>query len=245
MNLSSKRLPVVIAKDQLGNAVRLTSNPKYSYVKLTQERILFDFNTGWTKSVKYTAIIKGDTETLRKLNYDKIQELPGNIVVVESTTPTNPNDIERDIKRTGKDGVILCTPDGEPIYRKCLYDPTGVQEDILVQHQSIEVDKSVPVKEEVKTEEPEALQQEEQEEEDSNQLSMFSEESTIEEEVEELLENSNEESEEEDEEENVYIQEPTQKTKVSLGSIGNNFVEQEIQEDFEDLNEEFTFDIEG
>ena len=242
MNLSSKRLPVVIVKDQLGNAVRLTKNPEYSFVKLTQERILFDFNTGWTKSVKYTAIIKGDTDTLRKLNYDKIQELPGNIVVVESTTPSNPNDIERDIKRTGKDGVILCTPNGEPIYRKCLYDPTGVQEDILVQHQSIEVEKPVQVKEVVKTEEPEATD-EVQEEEDSNQLSMFSKESTVEEEVEELLENCNEESEEE--EVDVYIQEPTEKTKVNLGSIGNNFEEEEIQEEFEDLSEEFTFDIEG
>jgi hypothetical protein len=85
----------------------------------------------------------------------------------------------------------------------------------------------------VKTKEPEVAKEVDQQEleEDPNQLNIFSEESTIEDEVKELLENSDEEEVEE--------------SKVDLGSIGNKFVEEEIQEDFVELEDEFTFDIEG
>jgi hypothetical protein len=233
MNLLSRNLKVVIVKDQLGNAVRLTSNPKYAYVQLRQERIMYNMNTGWTKSVTFTALVNGDTETLKKLNFDNISELEGNIVVIESTTPTNPKNLDKDIKRTGKNGVILCTEDGEPIYRRCMYDPTGLQKDILVEHQKIETEKPVQVETIVKTKEPEVAKEVDQQEleEDPNQLNIFSEESTIEDEVKELLENSDEEEVEE--------------SKVDLGSIGNKFVEEEIQEDFVELEDEFTFDIEG
>jgi hypothetical protein len=233
MNLLSRNLKVVIVKDQLGNAVRLTSNPKYAYVQLRQERIMYNMNTGWTKSVTFTALVNGDTETLKKLNFDNISELEGNIVVIESTTPTNPKNLDKDIKRTGKNGVILCTEDGEPIYRRCMYDPTGLQKDILVEHQKIETEKPVQVETIVKTKEPEVAKEVDQQEleEDPNQLNIFSEESTIEDEVKELLENSDEKEVEE--------------SKVDLGSIGNKFVEEEIQEDFVELEDEFTFDIEG
>jgi hypothetical protein len=170
---------------------------------------------------------------LKKLNFDNISELEGNIVVIESTTPTNPKNLDKDIKRTGKNGVILCTEDGEPIYRRCMYDPTGLQKDILVEHQKIETEKPVQVETIVKTKEPEVAKEVDQQEleEDPNQLNIFSEESTIEDEVKELLENSDEKEVEE--------------SKVDLGSIGNKFVEEEIQEDFVELEDEFTFDIEG
>jgi len=230
MNFLRNSQPVKIERDKLGNVVRQTSNPEYGYIVLSQKRT--SLKDGWVNEKKYTALLKGRTETLKAISFGKLKELPGNIVVRESTKQTDPNDPNRNLKIAGDSGIILCTKDGEPIYRETIYDPTGLEQDILVQHQKFNVDNVQENIDDVKTEDP-------------NQLNIFSEESTIEEEVEELLENSNEESEEEDEEVDVYIQEPTQKSKVNLGSIGNEFQEQEIQEDFEDLTEEFTFDIEG
>ena len=236
MNFLKDNQPVKIKKDQLGNIIRQTSNPEYGYVVLSQKRL--HFKNDWVNEKEVTALLKGHIDTLKSMSLECYVELPGNIIVQESTTPFNQDDPERDLKIAGDSGIILCTPDGEPIYRKTVYDASGTMNDILVQHAKINFD-SVSKATEEKDEDDELFES------NSNQLNIFSEESTIDEEVEELLENSNEESEEEDEEVDVYIQETTQKSKVNLGSIGNEFQEQEIQEDFEDLTEEFTFDIEG
>jgi len=229
MNFLRNSQPVKIERDKLGNVVRQTSNPEYGYIVLSQKRT--SLKDGWVNEKKYTALLKGRTETLKAISFGKLKELPGNIIVRESTKQTDPNDPNRNLKIAGDSGIILCTEDGEPIYRETIYDPTGLEHDILVQHQKFNINNV-----------QENITDIEEETKDPSQLNIFSEESTIEEEVEELLEDSNQESEEEVD---VYIQEPVQKSKVSLGSIGNEFEEEEIQEEFEDLSEEFTFDIEG
>ena len=46
--------------------------------------------------------------------------LPGKIVVVESLTPFNPENPDRDLKIAGGTGVI-CRIDDQPIYRQTFY----------------------------------------------------------------------------------------------------------------------------
>ena len=229
MNFLKDNQPVKIKKDQLGNIIRQTSNPEYGYVVLSQKRI--HFKNEWVNEKELTALLKGHIDTLKNMNLESYAELPGNIIVQESVTPFNSNDPERDLKVAGDTGIILCTEDGEPIYRKTIYDASGMMNDVLIQHAKFDFD----VKKEAKDEADELF------EEKDNQLNMFSEESTIEDEIEELLEDSNEEEEVEEEE----FEEPVEISKVSLGSIGNQLEEEEIQEDFVELEDEFTFDIEG
>tara|TARA_Y100000592_G_C5343824_1_gene255531 strand:+ start:50 stop:739 length:690 start_codon:yes stop_codon:yes gene_type:complete len=229
MNFLKDNQPVKIKKDQLGNIIRQTSNPEYGYVVLSQKRI--HFKNEWVNEKELTALLKGHIDTLKNMNLESYVELPGNIIVQESVTPFNSNDPERDLKVAGDTGIILCTEDGEPIYRKTIYDASGMMNDVLIQHAKFDFD----VKKEAKDEADELF------EEKDNQLNMFSEESTIEDEIEELLEDSNEEEEVEEEE----FEEPVEISKVSLGSIGNQLEEEEIQEDFVELEDEFTFDIEG
>ena len=62
------------------------------------------------------------------------KELPGNIVIQEQTTPFSESDPDRDLKIAGETGIICCNADGEPIYRKTMYDGTGSIEDTLVAH---------------------------------------------------------------------------------------------------------------
>tara|TARA_Y100000592_G_scaffold2625_1_gene3945 strand:+ start:60 stop:728 length:669 start_codon:yes stop_codon:yes gene_type:complete len=222
MNFLRNSQPVTIVRDKLGNIVRQTSNPEYSYIVLSQKRT--SLKDGWVNEKKYTALLKGRTDTLKAISFGKIKELPGNIVVRESTKQSDPNDPNRNLKIAGDSGIILCTKDGEPIYRETFYDPSGMEHDILIQHQKFNINNL-----------QENVIDDDVEEENKNQLNIFCEESTIENEVEELLEDSNEKE----------AEEPVEESKVDLGSIGDKFEEEEIQEDFVELEDEFTFDIEG
>ena len=214
---------VKIKKDKLGNVIRLSKNPEYGYVVLKQKRLNINVE-GWVNAKKFTALLKGRVEDLKDMDLENTKTLPGNIIVRESTIPFNSENPERDLKIAGDTGIILCTEDGEPIYRKTIYDQSGTMIDVLVPHAKINYE-NIDDKD----------SSEESLEDDDNQLNIFSEESTIEDEVEELLEDSNEEE----------VEQPIEESKVDLGSIGNKFEEEEIQENFVELEDEFTFDIEG
>ena len=73
-------------------------------------------------------------EDLIAIGIDKMDTLPGKIVVKESTEPFSATDPDRDLKVAGSTGIICCTADGEPIYRTSFYDATGTQEDTLIAH---------------------------------------------------------------------------------------------------------------
>ena len=169
---------VKIKKDKLGNVIRSTKNPEYGYVVLKQKRLTINAD-GWVNAKKFTALLKGSIEDLKDMDLENTKSLPGNIVVIESTNPFDSSNPDRDLKVAGDTGIILCTEDGEPIYRKTVYDQTGTMVDRLVPHANGD---EIREYNSSNTSEVEEEVEEEHEEEDDNQLNMFEEEDVYEEE---------------------------------------------------------------
>jgi len=81
-----------------------------------------------------STLLNGKTEVIQELGLGKKKYLPGQIVIKEQLEPFScSSDADRDIKYAGDTGVICCK-DGEIIYRKCFYDSSGLDVDILVAH---------------------------------------------------------------------------------------------------------------
>ena len=65
--------------------------------------------------------------------YEEGNEVEGKIVVVESLTPFNPVNPEKDLKIAGDTGVVCCI-DGQPIYRQCYFTPNEKAKDVFISH---------------------------------------------------------------------------------------------------------------
>ena len=128
----SKRV-VVTANEDGDVVIPSTNNPVYGYVRVEQERDIFDETSGWLKSKKVSALIPGTVKELKALGWYSGQEIAGKIVVKESLTPFNKKDPEKNIKIAGETGVV-CSVGGEPIYRNNFYTPNPAALDILVPH---------------------------------------------------------------------------------------------------------------
>lgn len=127
---------VYVVADENGNVIRQSKNPEYGYVRVVQDRITISEND-WVQKKTFSALLKGKVEDLESMGIKTMRYLPGNIIVVESTEPFS-NDPTRDLKIAGETGIVLCTPDGEPIYRTTKYDASGCREDILIQHGNVD-----------------------------------------------------------------------------------------------------------
>jgi hypothetical protein len=124
---------IQIKLDANGNAIRQSSNPEYGYIILSQERITIKTN-GWVDKKTFTTLIRGKIEDLQNSGLTHMKDLPGNIIVIEQTEPFDSFDPNKALKVAGDTGIILCTEDGEPIYRKTIYDGSGLMTDILIPH---------------------------------------------------------------------------------------------------------------
>lgn len=170
------RQNVIVSANAEGNVINMSKNPMYGYIVVKQNRI--QFKSGFARHTEFTALITGEIRILEMLNFREGQELPGNIIVEESLTPFDGKHREGDLKRT-RDGRYFTTFEGEPIYRRNVYDETGCREDDLIGvKQTFELN-SESVSEPVMIEEPEQ----------SNQLDLFQESEDIEEKVKETIEN--------------------------------------------------------
>jgi hypothetical protein len=99
--------------------VQSENNPLYGYIRLEQTRVMIDDN-GFVKPKNISALLQGEVENLKSLNLYAGQELPGNILIFESLEPFNKKNPERDLKIAGETGIV-CTKEGQPIYRKTRY----------------------------------------------------------------------------------------------------------------------------
>jgi hypothetical protein len=128
---------VTIAADQHGNIIGVSpNNPEYGYVRVQQ--VANSINTqGWLRRSKRSALIKGKVQDLLEANFTDGQELPGKIVVIESHTPFNPENPERDLKIAGDTGIV-CRVDDQPIYRQTFYTPNENSQDELITHTNSE-----------------------------------------------------------------------------------------------------------
>ena len=123
----------VVTGDELGNVItQSVNNPEYGYVRVEQVRTMFDENS-FLRRKKLSALIQGTMEDLKEANYQINQELPGRIVIIESTKAPNKKDETKNLKYAGNTGVI-CKLKGQPIYRKNIYTIISNVTDELVKH---------------------------------------------------------------------------------------------------------------
>jgi hypothetical protein len=135
---------VIVKADRNGNVIVQTSNPEYGYIQLIQDRMNVT-DKGWLETKTFSTILKGKICDLKKLRFKPKQELPGNIVIVESTTPFDKNNPKKDLKVSSNTGAIFHTTSGEPIYRNKFWDPSGSKVDVLVPYDVNSVVKEKPM----------------------------------------------------------------------------------------------------
>ena len=132
--MKTKSTNVRISPDEQGNAIRVSkNNPEYAHMRITQERVDFSAS-GWVNRKVYSALIHGKTEDLQEMGFTSGQELPGNIVVIESFEGRT-----EDLKIAGETGIVCRGVDTETgeirdIYRTTRYDASGQMQSVMVPH---------------------------------------------------------------------------------------------------------------
>lgn len=122
---------VQIIPDELGNVIRMSNNPEWGFVRLSQNS--FQVNKGFLKAIPLSTLFHGKLDDLRDMGVQNKTELPGKIIVVEQLTPFDTEDPDRDYKMAGKTGIICCVH-GEPIYRKTFYTEDVTEQNTLLTH---------------------------------------------------------------------------------------------------------------
>jgi hypothetical protein len=124
---------VVVTADQNGNVIGVSeNNPEYGYVRVEQTGSFIN-DQGWLRISRRSALIKGLVKDLVETGFSAGQEIPGKIVVIESLTPFNSENPERDLKIAGDTGVI-CRYDDQPIYRQSFYTSNMSANDQFIVH---------------------------------------------------------------------------------------------------------------
>ena len=128
---------IVLADDTTGAVVNVSeNNPDYGYVRISQVRTVVDDN-GFLRRKNITALMPALVTDLQEMHLFSGQQLEGKIVFEESLTPFNTKTPERDLKIAGDTGIV-CSVDGNPIYRRAVYSTASNAQDLLVQHNNIE-----------------------------------------------------------------------------------------------------------
>ena len=112
-----------------------TNNPEYGYVRV--ESVEMQLENGWVKESKRSALLRGKVDILSKLGFKEGQALTAKIVVKETTTPLNANDLTQGLKQAGNTGVT-CKVGGQPIYREAFYTTDSNAADVMLQHDNSE-----------------------------------------------------------------------------------------------------------
>lgn len=123
------------------------NNAEYGYLQLSQSSMIPEGS--WIRERKRSTLLRAKCDVLQRfVQSNKTLSLPGHIVVkeyVESEVPENlfeqfanmnlpvSQALDSFVKRAGQDGVELCV-DGERIIRFSVYDATGQDQDVYVQH---------------------------------------------------------------------------------------------------------------
>jgi hypothetical protein len=128
---------VIVADATTGAVIHVSANnPDYGYVRLQQVRTVVDDN-GFLRRQVMSALIQAPVGILQEMGYHAGQILDGKIIIKESLTPFNKKSPERDLKVAGKTGIV-CTVEGQPIYRKTVYNTSSNAADLTIQHDNIE-----------------------------------------------------------------------------------------------------------
>ena len=122
----------IVLGNGTGGVIHTSKNTEYGYIRVEQERSLFD-NKGFLRRKQISALIPGTIDDLKKAGFYERQELPGKIVIIEQTEPFNKTNPELDLKIAGSTGIV-CTKNGKFIYRKHFYTVFTDADDEMIQH---------------------------------------------------------------------------------------------------------------
>jgi len=131
---------VIVTANESGLVITPSAkNPEYGYTRVEQTVVKNVIQNGqtWARKSTRSALINGDIDTLNAMGLYKGKEMKGHIIVLESTEPFNAEEPEKDLKVAG-DTKVVCKIGGAPIYRKGVYDESGLLEDSLLSHDNIE-----------------------------------------------------------------------------------------------------------
>lgn len=124
---------VIVTADKAGNVINTSqNNPEWGYIRVEQLRATID-DQGFARKTVLSALIYGKVADLSDFGWKAGTELPGKIVVVESTTPFNEKNPEKDLKVAGSTGIV-CMLGSEPIYRKNMYKADPSATDSTIEH---------------------------------------------------------------------------------------------------------------
>ena len=124
---------VIVTADKAGNVINNSQNNKeWGYIRVEQMRATID-DQGFARKTVLSALIYGKVADLTDFGWGAGTELPGKIVVVQSTTPFNPKAPEKDLKIAGSTGIV-CMLGSEPIYRKNVYKADPNASDSTIEH---------------------------------------------------------------------------------------------------------------
>jgi hypothetical protein len=124
---------VKVTANEAGDVVIASKeNATYGHIRVEQKRTVIS-DKGWVKVKHISALLHGTVAELESLEYSDGQMLPGKIVIKESLIPFNASNPEGDYKIAGKTGIVCCV-DGQPIYRKTFYNPSGNDQDETMSH---------------------------------------------------------------------------------------------------------------
>jgi len=127
---------VTVAANKDGNIIGISeNNPEFGYIRVEQNAPVIN-EKGWLRFSKRSSLIKGKVEDLLQCNYKAGQEIQGRIVVVESLTPFNTENPDRDLKIAGETGVV-CSIDDQPIYRQSFFTTNVDAHDELITHDNV------------------------------------------------------------------------------------------------------------
>jgi hypothetical protein len=132
---------VKVCCDDNGDVIiQSKKNPDWGHIVVEQYRMEID-KGGFAKRVKYRALIPGKITDLKHFDWKADQEIDGIIIFKESLTPFNPKEPDYDVKVAGSSGVV-CTLEGQIIYRKMFYSLHPGAKNIAIQHDNEEEIKS-------------------------------------------------------------------------------------------------------
>lgn len=124
---------VKVTANEAGDVIVMSKdNSKYGHIRVDQKRTMIS-DKGWVKVKGVSALLHGTVEELASLGYEDGQTLPGKIVIKESLVPFNTTNPEVDYKIAGTTGIVCCV-EGQPIYRKAFYNPSGNDQDETIAH---------------------------------------------------------------------------------------------------------------
>lgn len=127
----------IVADATTGTVINQSpNNPEYGFIRVQQYVNHYDDN-GFLRRRKSTAIVSGPMTDLQEAGYYAGMELPGRIIVQESTTPWNDKNPERELKVAGATGIV-CRIEGNPIYRRTLYTEKDNLTDTFLAHDNVD-----------------------------------------------------------------------------------------------------------